>query len=64
MASLPTTQIGDEVREMTDTEHELWLLDVAVAKSEAKAEKDKAKLKTAVLDRLGLTADEVAALLA
>jgi hypothetical protein len=64
MPTKPTIQIGDEVREMTDTEHEQWLLDVAVVKSELKATKERAKTKQAVLDKLGLTADEVEALLA
>ncbi len=37
--------------------------DKAEAKAQAKAETDKAKLKQATLAKLGLTADEVAALL-
>jgi hypothetical protein len=53
---------------MTDAEHEQWLADVAQAeaneKAHIKATKEKAKAKQAVLDKLGLTADEVAALLA
>ena len=68
MTSKPTTQIGDEVREMTDTEYEQWLADVAQAeideKARNKAAKEQAKAKQAVLEKLGLTADEVAALLA
>jgi hypothetical protein len=39
------------------------LADEAEAKAKAKAEADKAKLKTATLAKLGLTADEVFALL-
>ena len=39
------------------------LADEVEAKAKAKAETDKAKLKQATLAKLGLTADEVAALL-
>jgi hypothetical protein len=39
------------------------LADEAEAKAKAKAEADKAKLKTATLAKLGLTADEITALL-
>jgi primosomal protein N'' len=68
MTSKPTIQIGDEVREMTDAEYEQWLADVAQAEADQiarnKAAKEQAKAKQAVLEKLGLTADEVAALLA
>ena len=54
-------------RDMTEAEqeaHEKW---VAIAQAETKAEVvkqvDKAKAKQAVLDRLGITADEAALLL-
>ena len=50
-------------REMNDEElacHEAALSDI---KAKAKAEKDRAKLKADTIAKLGLTADEVAALL-
>ena len=50
-------------REMTETEHEQFLLAQNEAKSQAKAAADKATAKQAVLDRLGITADEAALLL-
>jgi hypothetical protein len=59
----PLTQIGDEVREMTDEEHAQHLLDQAEAQAQAAAEAAKAAAKKAVLDKLGLTANEAAALL-
>jgi len=59
----PTIQIGDEVREMNDAELAQLELDKAEANERAKAEADKATAKQAVLTKLGLTADEVTALL-
>ncbi len=59
----PTIQIGDQVREMTDAEHEQHLLDLAEWQAQAKLQLDKATAKQAVLDRLGITADEAALLL-
>lgn len=59
----PLTQIGDEVREMTDAEHAEWLKladDIAQAEADRKA---KEQARAAVLAKLGLTADEAAALL-
>jgi hypothetical protein len=56
-------QIGNEVRDMTDEEIAQRDKDVAECAAEAKARADKAKLKTDTLAKLGLTADEVAALL-
>jgi hypothetical protein len=50
-------------REMTETEHEQFLLAQNEAKAQAKAAADKATAKQAVLDRLGITADEAALLL-
>ena len=58
-----TIQIGTEVREMTPDEIVQRDKDVAECAAEAKARADKAKLKTDTLAKLGLTADEVAALL-
>ena len=54
-------------RDMTETEqaaHEAWaVIGKAEAKAQAKAEAERQALKTATLAKLGLTADEVAALL-
>ena len=59
----PLTQIGDDVREMTDDEHAAWLkVGEEVAAREAAAQA-KMAARQAVLDKLGLTADEAAALL-
>jgi hypothetical protein len=51
------------IRDMTDAELAQFEADKIEAKAQAKAEVDKAKLKAATLTKLGLTADEVAALL-
>ena len=59
----PTVQIGDEVREMNDAEFAQYEIDQAANKAAAKAQADKTKAKQAVLDRLGITADEAALLL-
>jgi len=59
----PMTQIGVEVREMTDEEYAQYQKDAKEAKANAKADADRAALKIATLAKLGLTADEVAALL-
>lgn len=58
----PTVQIGDEVREMNDVEFAQYEIDQAANKAAAKAQADKAKAKQALLDRLGITADEAALL--
>jgi hypothetical protein len=59
----PMVLDGHELREMTDAELTQRALDNAQAEAHAKAEADKAKLKADTLAKLGLTADEVAALL-
>ena len=59
----PTIQIGDQVREMTDAEHEQHLLDLAEWQAQAEAHADKVKARQVVITKLGLTADEVTALL-
>jgi len=59
----PLTQIGDKVREMTEEEHAQYKIDQAKYEAEAKAEAAKAAARQAVLDKLGLTADEAQALL-
>jgi len=56
-------QIGNEVRDMTEEEIVQRDKDLADLKKLAKAQADRAKLKTATLAKLGLTEDEVAALL-
>lgn len=55
---------GDIVeREQTDAEKAQATADIAEAKAQAKAAADKATARQAVLDRLGITADEAALLL-
>jgi hypothetical protein len=54
---------GAEHREMTDDEYAQYEVDQVANKAQAKADADRAALKTATLAKLGLTADEVAALL-
>ena len=59
----PLTQIGDEVREMTDEEYAAWQVlagEAAQRKAAIQAAKD---ARQAVLDRLGLSAAEVQLLL-
>jgi len=50
-------------REMTDAEFAQYEADQITNKAEAKQQADKAATRQAVLDRLGITADEVALLL-
>jgi len=59
----PLTQIGNEVREMTEEEYAQYKLDQAEAKAQAAAIADKVAARQAVLDKLGLTQDEAQALL-
>lgn len=59
----PNTQIGDEIRPMTDAEHTQWLADATEAVAQADALALKQAARQAVLDKLGLTADEAQALL-
>ena len=56
---------GDNVtdREMNDEEFATHEAQIVEAKAKAKADSDRAKLKADTLAKLGLTADEVAALL-
>lgn len=56
---------GDTVidRDMNEAELAQYELDKLDLKARQKAEKDRAKLKEETLGKLGLTADEVAALL-
>jgi hypothetical protein len=59
----PTTQIGDEVRPMTDDEYAQWQADKLEIKTRKETQAAKFAARQAVLDKLGLTADEAAALL-
>ena len=59
----PTIQIGDEVREMTDAELAQHKTDKATFAAENAAALERETLKQATLAKLGLTADEVTALL-
>lgn len=59
----PFTLDGFELREMTDAEFAQYQLDQAEAVKAAEAQAKKDKDKAALLDRLGLTADELATLL-
>ena len=56
-------QIDDVVRNATPEETAMIDAQRAEAAAQAQAEADKQALKQATLDKLGLTADEVAALL-
>ena len=56
-------QIGDQVRDMTDEEIVQRKKDLAEMKALEQAAADRKALKEATLAKLGLTADEVAALL-
>jgi len=59
--NVTTDEIID--REMTDAEFEAYQAQQAIDAAEAQAQLDKLAARQAVLDKLGLTADEVAALL-
>jgi hypothetical protein len=59
----PTIQDGHEAREMNDAEFAQYDLDVTANKAQQQAQAAKATQKQAVLDKLGLTADEVKVLL-
>ena len=61
--STPITHDGDTQRPMNEDELAAFNLMKADAESQAQADADKAKLKADTLAKLGLTADEVAALL-
>jgi hypothetical protein len=59
----PITFDGNEHREMTDDEHAQYKLDQAEAKAKAAQAAAQGAARQAVLDKLGLSADEAAALL-
>ncbi len=61
----PNIQIGDEVREMTDAEHAQHKKDAADAAAQQQAATDKADARASALAKLaglGLTNDEITAL--
>jgi hypothetical protein len=67
--SKPLTQIGDEVREMTDAEFQVWEVESAEAQAKMEAlaneiAKVEAKRESALakLEALGLTTDDLKAL--
>jgi hypothetical protein len=59
----PIIYDGNEHREMTEAEHAQYKLDLAEWNAQAEAQAAQAAARQAVLDKLGLTADEAAALL-
>jgi hypothetical protein len=63
----PNIQEGETVREMTDAEYAQWQTDKTTTEARLQTRADeaaaKAEARQAVLDKLGLTADEAAALL-
>ena len=56
-----TNEIID--REMTDEEFAQWTIEQQEIEAKAQAETNKAEAKAALLERLGITADEAALLL-
>ena len=54
---------GTTHRLMTDAEYAQWQTDASDAQAQAEAAETRAEARQAVLDKLGLTADEAAALL-
>jgi hypothetical protein len=63
MTTKPILFDGAEHREMTDTEFAQYEADQIANKAQAKAQADAVIAKQAVLDRLGITADEARMLL-
>lgn len=59
----PLTQIGDQVREMTDDEFAQYKLDKAEAQTRQAEAEAKATAKAALLSKLGITAEEATLLL-
>jgi hypothetical protein len=59
----PLIQIDDEVREMTDEEFDQYQLALEAQTAKAEIDLAKAAAKVALLERLGITADEAALLL-
>ena len=63
MPTLKYRQDGNDYREYTEAEYAQDEIDAKQIAAQAKAEADKAIAKQALLDRLGITADEAALLL-
>jgi len=61
--SNPLIQIGNEVREMTDDERAEYDAHSTQIEAQIQSVKDRLALRAAVFAKLGLTADEAAALL-
>lgn len=59
----PNIQIGDEVREMNDAEFAIYEAQQEENRLAELAQEEKAKTRAAVLKKLKLTEEEVAALL-
>ena len=59
----PTIFDGETNRPMTDSEYAQWQADATEAEAQAEAQAAKVAARQAVLDKLGLTTDEAAALL-
>ena len=59
----PQIQIGNTIREMDDSEYAQWQADKIETEAQVEVAKAKAEARQAVLNKLGLTADEAAALL-
>jgi hypothetical protein len=59
----PLIQIDDDVREMTDAELAIYQISVDEENAKKAEQEVKAISKAALLDRLGITADEAALLL-
>ena len=58
----PQIQIGNTIREMDDAEYAQWQADKIETETQAEAQVVKAEAKASALAKLGLTADEAAAL--
>ena len=67
MAEKLYTTIGDEMREFTDAEYAQHELDMAAVKkaetTKAKADKIQAEKRQTILDRLGITNEELLTIL-
>lgn len=59
----PNIYDGETTRPMTDEEYAQWQADAQEAEANEQAKAERAATRQAVLDKLGLTADEAAALL-
>ena len=62
-ADKPQILDGDIVRQMTDSEFAQYQKDQIEVAEQKQAEADRAQLKQATIDKLGLTAEEISALL-